>query len=151
MNRSIPQTYENHRSFDGLHIAATLSLLPALAAALVAFWPGLSASATLLLLKALALYFVLCLMAVLYKVRRYPLAMQDRIIRLEMQLRLQRLLPPDEHWQIQGLTMDQIIALHYASDEELPELVRRTLDENITKRDKIKRLIKYWTPDYDRI
>ncbi|HDP35397.1 MAG TPA: hypothetical protein ENN29_09845 [Candidatus Hydrogenedentes bacterium] len=151
MKKVVPQSYNNHRSYDWTHIILLLSLLPALVAAIVLFLPIISQDAVLFVVKLLLVYFALCLAALAVKVRRYSLALQDRIIRIEMRLRLEKLLPPDDHWQINGLDNDQIIALRFASDEELPELMRKALDEHISDRDKIKRMIQYWTPDIDRI
>lgn len=151
MKKIIPQTYDNHRSYDWVHIALTLSLLPALLATITVLLPILPENIALAVIKLLLLYFCFYSLLLSIKVRRYPLKMQDRIIKVEMRLRLEKLLPPDEHWQINGLDDDQIIALRFASDEELPTLMRKVLDEHISNRDQIKRLIKYWTPDLDRI
>jgi hypothetical protein len=90
-------------------------------------------------------------LVMLHRIRHYPLMMQDRIIRLEMRLRLQKLLPADRHWEINGLSMSQLIALRFASDEELPPLMRKVLDEHIADRDAIKKMVKDWEPDDYRI
>jgi Family of unknown function (DUF6526) len=84
-------------------------------------------------------------------VRRFPLVVQDRVIRLEERLRLARLLPADLQSQIDAFTVDQLAALRFASDEELPSLVRRVVQENITGRDAIKALIVKWRPDELRV
>ena len=81
--------------------------------------------------------------------RWYTTALQDRIIRLEMRVRLKELLPPARHAEIDRLRIDQLVALRFASDAELPDLVRRTLDERLS-RDQIKRAIKDWQGDYLR-
>src|SRR2546430_12305530 len=59
--------------------------------------------------------------------RVMPLTVQDRVIRLEMRHRLKDTLPPDMHSRISELTPKQLVALRFASDEELPALVRETL------------------------
>ncbi|MCK5861287.1 MAG: hypothetical protein KAH38_02300 [Candidatus Hydrogenedentes bacterium] len=151
MKKIIPQDYNTHRSYDWLHIAVTATMLPALIAAIILFIPVLSEWASLLLIKVLLVYYGVCSIILVIKLRRYPLILQDRMIRLEMQLRLSKLLSPDEQWQINGLDNDQLIALRFASDEELPELVHTVLNEQISNRNQIKRMIKQWTPDHDHI
>jgi hypothetical protein len=77
----------------------------------------------------------------------FALAVQDRVIRLEMQLRLQNLLPADLRPRIPEFTVSQLVALRFASDAELPDLARKTLAENLRERKAIKQLIRDWQPD----
>jgi hypothetical protein len=79
--------------------------------------------------------------------RLFALAVQDRVIRLEMQLRLQNLLPADLRQRISDFTVSQLVALRFASDAELPELARKVLAENLRERKAIKQLIRNWQPD----
>ncbi len=146
-----PQNYKNHRSYDWLHLVVTMMLVPAIAAAIALLLPLFSERTAVFIMKLLLLYYGLCMLVLAIKVRRYPLVLQDRIIRLEMKLRLQKILPPDDWWQINGLTTDQIVALRFAADDQLPALMRKVLDENIRDRDQIKRLVKFWVADFDRI
>jgi len=81
--------------------------------------------------------------------RTYTTALQDRIIRLEMRLRCAQLLATDRQGALARLSKPQIIALRFASDEELPVLVERAERENLAP-DQIKRAIKNWVPDWDR-
>ena len=80
-------------------------------------------------------------------VRIYALKAQDRAIRAEEALR---------HYILTGkpldarLRMGQIIALRFASDNELPELAGRAVNENLTSQD-IKKAIKDWRADYYRV
>ncbi len=151
MRRFIIQTYDNHKSYDWVHIIAATSLIPATVLAAALLLPLFSERAALLIMKLLLVYYGVCMFVLAIKIRRYPLTLQDRIIRLEMRLRLQRLLDPEDHWQIDGLYTDQIVPLRFASDEQLPELMRKVLDEKITDPDEIKRMVRDWTPDYNRI
>jgi hypothetical protein len=95
--------------------------------------------------------FAAALVVLVFKARSYVLAVQDRLIRLEERLRYERVLPKELRWRTDDeLTVDQFVALRFASDEELPQLMRKVLDEKLTERKAIKALIKNWKPDYLR-
>jgi len=83
--------------------------------------------------------------------RRFSTGGQDRVIRLEERLRMERLLPDDLKGRIEDLTTDQLIGLRFASDAELPGLVRRVLDGELTERKEIKQAVKDWRADHQRI
>jgi hypothetical protein len=72
------------------------------------------------------------------------------VIRLEMRLRLAQLLPPDLRPRIGELTPKQMVALRFASDQELPDLVRTVLTDRIQDGKAIKRMIRDWQGDYLR-
>jgi hypothetical protein len=91
------------------------------------------------------------LLGLLFYARMFPLRAQDRIIRLEMSLRLASLLTPDLRARAVSLRPGQLVALRFASDAELPGLVRQVLDENLTDRREIKRRIREWQPDHLRV
>jgi len=84
------------------------------------------------------------------RARLFALAVQDRLIRLEERLRYDRALPEELRWRADELTVNQFVALRFASDGELPALMKRVLDEKITQRKAIKQQIKNWRPDYLR-
>jgi hypothetical protein len=94
-------------------------------------------------LATLKLFFII-------RLQQYTIKMQDRCIRLEERLRLAALLPDSQRPQIARLSEGQFIALRFASDEEVPALVERTLSENLARAD-IKKAIKIWRPDYWRV
>jgi len=79
--------------------------------------------------------------------RMFSLTVQDRVIRLEMQLRLQNVLPPDLRVRIAEFNVGQLVSMRFASDAELPELARKVLDEHLTDRKVIKKLVRNWQPD----
>ena len=79
-------------------------------------------------------------------VRVFALRLQNRIIRLEMQVRLARL---GRERDVERLALPQLIALRFASDAELPALIERALAENLSS-DQIKRAVKDWQGDYLR-
>ena len=76
--------------------------------------------------------------------RTQAVTVQDRVIRLEMRLRLRQMLPPELHGRIQDLTHRQLVALRFASDAELPGLVREILDGKLTTGKEIKLRVKNW-------
>ena len=91
------------------------------------------------------LAFALLLMVM--KMRNYSLRVQDRLIRLEERLRVSALASSAD---AERLSTGQLIALRFASDEELPMLVAHTLGEGLTSR-QIKERITSWRPDLARI
>lgn len=84
------------------------------------------------------------------KMRSYPLKVQDRVIRLEERLRLQALAPQTWHAQIYKLNEDQLIALRFAADDEVVELARQALEQNLDRK-QLKERIKTWRPDNWRV
>jgi hypothetical protein len=85
-----------------------------------------------------------------FKLRTYPLKVQDRVIRLEERIRLQALAPAEWHAQIYKLSEDQLIGLRFAADDEVVELAKQALEQNLTRK-QIKERIKSWRPDNWRI
>ena len=82
--------------------------------------------------------------------RIQALTVQDRVIRLEMRLRLRGLLPPDLQPNIDTLTHRQLVALRFASDAEMAELVRGVVAGKLASSKDIKSQIKSWQPDWLR-
>ena len=98
-----------------------------------------------------AIVVSLALLTLLFFVRLNPLKAQDRIIRLEETLRYQKVLSPALYQQTSALSPGQIIALRFAGDDELEELVSATLAGKFAKNSDIKRAIKHWRPDTFRV
>jgi len=139
------QTYKNHpRLLPAFHFF----VLPVLALnflnELRRAWRTPSEGAVFLVVVAAAL-LTLALLS-----RTQALTVQDRVIRLEMRLRLQRVLSPELHGRIHDLTPRQLVALRFASDAELPELVREILDGKLTTGKEIKLRVKSWQSDFLR-
>jgi hypothetical protein len=93
----------------------------------------------------------LALLILTFTVRLNPLKAQDRIIRLEERLRYQQVLSPALLAQTSALEPGQIIALRFAGDDELEELVSAVLTGKLTKSIEIKRAIKHWRGDTFRV
>lgn len=150
MAEPAPQNYDNHVVIPTKFIVVSLVFL---AAALLAtaglMMPNTTAGHCLVgtgvMIHALAGVYGLLLM------RTYATRLQDRIIRTEVRLRLAEVLPDELKGPAKKLTVKQLVGLRFASDEELPALTRKVLDENIDKADAIKKLIKNWQADNYRV
>jgi hypothetical protein len=81
--------------------------------------------------------------------RWYIVRLQDRIIQLEMQVRCARVLPAGQDELLAQLSPKQIVALRFASDDELGDLLRRAVGEQMTPA-AIKQAVRQWRPDYLR-
>jgi hypothetical protein len=97
-------------------------------------------------------YLVLSLFVIvpIIKLRTYPLKVQDRVIRLEERLRLQALAPQEWHAQIYRLNEDQLIGLRFAADDEVVQLAKQALEENLNRK-QIKERIRSWRADDWRV
>jgi Family of unknown function (DUF6526) len=82
--------------------------------------------------------------------RVMTLHVQDRVIRLEERQRMALLLPEDFRPRIGEFTTKQLVALRYASDEELPALARKVLNDKLTNVKAIKQMVQHWRGDYLR-
>jgi hypothetical protein len=145
MPENKPQTYANHGRFDPSYhfLLAPLSLIAILLSVVNMFHHrGLRAW--------LALVLSVTLFLAVFRLRSYALRVQDRVIRLEERMRLNRLLPERDRPRIPELSESQLIGLRFASDEELPGLAMRALDEKLTKK-QIKIAIQNWRPDTFRV
>ncbi|HXC16597.1 MAG TPA: DUF6526 family protein [Holophagaceae bacterium] len=140
-----PQTYANHRRLDPwYHIAVLGIAIVNLVAMLVALirHPGLGSAWIFVMSAVLALLVV--------KVRANDLHNQDRLIRLEERLRLERLLPEDLKARIPELRVNQLVGLRFASDAEVVDRVRETFAKNLDL-EAIKKRIQTWRPDTFRV
>lgn len=136
------QNFENHaRFFPLFHFVVAPILMLNIVWSIVRVTRHVSFDTIVSLLVAVAL-FLLALTA-----RLMALTVQDRVIRLEMQLRMRQQLPPDLRGRIPEFTVDQLISLRFASDAELPSLAQKVLDEKLTRRKEIKRMVRDWQAD----
>jgi hypothetical protein len=139
------QNYENHKQLVfGYHRILLPALLILFIGSLVNLFkctPGNCYAASLISFASLLLFVMA------YYIRMFPLIAQNRVIRAEENLRFYvltgKLLPAE-------IRMSQVIALRFAPDEELEDLVKRAINENLSQTD-IKKAIKNWKGDYHRV
>jgi dolichyl-phosphate-mannose--protein O-mannosyl transferase len=140
-----PQTFENHAKFvPGYHIVVFGIFVINLLWSIYRLIHALSAESVISLLLAIAFLLLF------FYARIFALTVQDRVIRLEMQLRLHQCLPAELRSRIPEFEVAQLIALRFASDQELPELARKVLNERIQDRKAIKKMVKNWNSDFLR-
>ena len=99
---------------------------------------------------AWALVVAAALLTLAFLSRIMALTVQDRVIRLEMRHRLKDTLPFDLQPRINELSPKQLVALRFASDDEMPALVREVLAGNLATQKAIKERVKNWQGDYLR-
>lgn len=145
MSSNTPQSLANHVRYDPLF---HFFLLPVSLISLIISVVMLAIHRDLHRLWLVVV--VLALVVAVFKIRLYALKVQDRVIRLEERLRLAALLPEAERTEIPKLSEKQLVALRFASDEELPALAKRAWSENMAPAD-IKKAIRNWRPDYWRV
>ena len=145
MAESKPQSFANHLRWVPLYhfFAIPVLFLYVLWAVIQLFrYPSLS--------MVVQLFVALALAVVAFYARIFPLAVQDRLIRLEETLRLQGLLDETQRGRIGELSRGDFVGLRFASDEEVPELCRRIFAGELKGRKQIKEAIKSWRPDHAR-
>ena len=141
-----PQTFANHARFVPLFHFVVFGLLVLnvlYRIYVVVRWFGLTTTIELLVAIALVLFA--------WSVRSFDTRLQDRIIRLEMRLRLLQVLPEELRPRIGELRVGQLIALRFAPDAELPGLVREVLEGRLVRGSEIKQRIQAWEADYFRV
>lgn len=90
------------------------------------------------------------LVVTFFLTRLYALKVQDRLIRLEEQLRFQRVLQGELAGRAMSIPVRFLVALRFAPDEELPELVTQVLERRFTKPVEVKKAIRNWRGDHWR-
>ena len=140
------QTFQNHRRYIPMwhFVAFPIVLVNVVVQGVRIYKYGLH--------KGTAWEFVFAVgivLAVFYG-RTMALTVQDRLIRLEMQLKLMGMLPEPTRSRLKDLTRSQLIGLRFASDAELPGLVDQCLSGALAGAEDVKKQIKSWQPDYLR-
>ena len=141
-----PQTYANHtRWHPPFHFFVMPVMVINVFWSIVVFVKGPGRNSGWWIVVSLALLLLA------FFTRTNSLRVQDRIIRLEERLRFQQVLSPALQRQCSVLRPGQIIALRFAPDEELEELVSAVVAGKLTKPADIKQAIKNWRSDTFRV
>ena len=140
------QTYATHRRFHPIwhFFAVPVLVINVVWAAVIAVRHPLTIGAHWNVVVAVTLVIAV------FAARVQTLTVQNRVIRLEMRLRLRDVLPGAMHGRIDGLSVSQLIGLRFASDAELPGLVDRCLSGELKDGEAVKKVIKDWQPDFVR-
>lgn len=141
-----PQSFANHRKFPPpVYMAAGLILLGEAGQRLWAVVENPRWTTIWAVVVAAAL------LVVWFEARRRAQIVQDRVIRLEMRLRLERLLGAARRADIARLTVSDLVGLRFAGDAELPKLVDEVLAGKFAKQDEIKLRVQDWQADWLRV
>jgi hypothetical protein len=150
MPEKMPQTYADHTRLDP---AYHFFVLPVAAMTIGIAIYNLIRAIIAGVFDFMTIWFLVLALAfavVVLKSRLYALKAQDRVIRLEERLRLSILLSEPLRSRIGELTEGQLIALRFASDDEVAELAEKALSDKMPCAE-IKKSIKTWRPDYFRV
>lgn len=146
MSEKMPQTYANHpKLVPGFHYLLVGLIVVNFGLAAWELYKAPSIGTGRGLVVAVILFLVS------WYARIFPLTAQDRVIRLEEKLRFAQLLPPELAARVDEIKRHQFVALRFASDAELPGLVRRVLAGELSSGKEIKQAIANWRPDYLRV
>lgn len=142
MSERKPQNFGNHARFvPGYHFALALVVLVTL------FWSAWNLIRDFSTQTVIGVLVALALVGLFWYSRIFALGVQDRVIRLEMRLRLHQVLPEEQRSRINDLSPGQLIGLRFAGDEELPALVGQVLDGKLKGRQEIKKRVGDWQAD----
>lgn len=140
------QTYPNHARYYPLwHFFA---------------FPALGANAGLAVARLIrqpswdtgwAAVVAVALVAAVFASRTMALTVQNRLIRLEERLRLEKVLPPDLQEAGAAIRTSLLLGLRFAPDDEVPGLVRRISSGELTTRKEVKQAISGWKADWMRV
>ncbi|MDA8021346.1 MAG: DUF6526 family protein [Thermoanaerobaculia bacterium] len=145
MGEKKPQSLANHRKFVPLyHFALTGVLVIYLG------WQGWRLIQSFSAESVMGVLMALTFIGMLIYARIFALQAQDRVIRLEEQLRMERLLPDELKARVPEIRRRQYVALRFADDAELADRVREAIDEKLSEGE-IKKRIGTWRPDYHRL
>ncbi|HEV8118303.1 MAG TPA: DUF6526 family protein [Thermoanaerobaculia bacterium] len=142
MAQEKPQSFANHRRIVPLYHVGVFGIL-----AINFIWRTIAVIRVFSWTALLDNFVAVALLGIFFYTRIFALTVQDRVIRLEMRLRLREILPADLKGRIEELSPGQLVALRFAGDAEMADLIREVLTNNLHNRDEIKRRVKDWKAD----
>ena len=142
------QNYRNHRKFYGPHHFVFLPLLAVLQ--VFSIWKIFSDDDNQLIWILFAVTVFLIIYLALMVRQHYALGNQNRIIRLEFRQRYFELYGKSADHVLDSLDFNQIAALRFAYDDEFRELLDKAVQQKLCG-DEIKKSIKRWKPDNNRV
>lgn len=139
------QNYQNHvrrlpLQYNLMGLIVTANIL----------WSGYRLTSGLTGDSVMAFLLSIALFIMAFSARTQTLTVQNRVIRLEMRHRFRELLPADVAARACALSVPQIVALRFASDAELPELVNEVLSGQLVEPKAIKQRVRNWQADHVR-
>ncbi|MDQ0782541.1 DUF6526 family protein [Chryseobacterium sp. W4I1] len=142
------QNYKNHRKFYPPHHFIYLPILIVLEIyGIYKIWDNRENELTWILFSIVI--FLLFYLAFMTR-QHYALGLQNRMVILEFKQRYFEIFGKRSDEVAEKLRFDQIAALRFAYDDEFRELLNKAITENISG-DEIKRSIKNWKADHQRI
>lgn len=142
------QNYKNHRKFYPPHHFIYLPILIVLEIyGIYKVWDDTENQLTWILFSIVI--FLLFYLAFMTR-QHYALGLQNRMVILEFKQRYFEIFGKRSDEIADQLKFDQIAALRFAYDDEFRELLNKAVTENISG-DEIKRSIKNWKADHQRV
>ena len=139
------QNFKNHgQLLPSFHVITFLGMLAILIGSIISL---AYANEQTFSISWVLLFTSLTVISIGFHARLFALKAQDRAIRAEENLRYFILTGKRMDLRI---TLKQIIALRFASDDEFVELTKKAVDENLSQKE-IKKLIKNWRADHYRV
>ena len=141
------QSYAKHAKFvPGFHFVLGPIILVTLIGSFVNLWQSLGDHERLYNASLIAAISVALFLLFIFT-RNFAVGVQDRAVRAEENLR---------HFALTGklldsrLTIKQIVGLRFAPDAEFVDLARKAADAGMPQ-DEIKKSVKNWRADHDRV
>jgi len=142
------QNYKNHtRIIPLFHYGVFAMITAIMVGAIVKGYRSYTTGLTGMLVPAILFIIAVTLLLLAWYARAFAIKAQDRAIRAEENLR---------YFAITGnlldskLSMGQIVALRFASNNEFVDLAHRAVAEDLKPSD-IKKAIQHWKADHKRV